>query len=133
MLANKVEKVDIEVQNESCISMRYISQMEQSFIWEQASKGPDTESLQRRPMPNEISAEDVLSEALARIEFKLDLLLKHHKVPQMEMHFPGQQCPSCGWIIDYQINLAKMSLYESASALQVSLCLRFLCSLFLQE
>lgn len=58
-------------------------------------------------MPNEISAEDVLSEALARIEFKLDLLLKHHKVPQMEMHFPGQQCPSCGWIIDYQINLAK--------------------------
>lgn len=52
-------------------------------------------------------ADEILAEALARVEHKLDLLLKHNKVQGLQVHFPGQSCPLCGFLIDYQIDLMK--------------------------
>ncbi len=53
-------------------------------------------------------ANDVLAEALARIEFKLDLLLKAAELlPPMPMHFQGHTCPVCGLPVDHQIDLVK--------------------------
>lgn len=48
----------------------------------------------------------LVMEALARIEHKLDALLRHAKVPMpAPMHFVGTMCPSCGSLIDYQVDL----------------------------
>ena len=52
-------------------------------------------------------AEDVLSEALARVEFKLDLLLRHLNVPPAGMDAMGQICPSCRQPVEYQVNVTK--------------------------
>lgn len=52
-------------------------------------------------------ANEILAEAVARIEHKLDLLLKHNKVQGLQVHFPGQTCPLCQYLIDYQVDLIK--------------------------
>lgn len=54
-----------------------------------------------------MAAEDVLSEALARIEFKLDLLLRQAQVPPVPMDLMQQICPICRQPVDYQINVTK--------------------------
>lgn len=51
----------------------------------------------------------ILAEALARVEHKLDLVLKALKFlgtePFMQMHFAGNMCPVCNQTIDYQVDL----------------------------
>jgi hypothetical protein len=49
----------------------------------------------------------ILSEALARVEHKLDVLLKFLGAFGTPMHFPGQTCPLCKNVIDYQVNIMK--------------------------
>lgn len=48
-----------------------------------------------------------LAEALARVEHKLDQLLKFVGAITTPMHFPGQDCPVCHKVIDYQIDIIK--------------------------
>ena len=52
---------------------------------------------------------NVLAEALARVEHKLDLILtaiKYSESPQkMPMNFLGHSCPVCDQIVEYQIDL----------------------------
>jgi hypothetical protein len=52
-------------------------------------------------------ADDVLAEALARIEHKVDALMKHLNVVSSPMHFQGNACPACGVFVDYQIDVVK--------------------------
>ena|SRR5258708_5658736 len=54
-------------------------------------------------------AQDILAEALARVEYKLDLVIKFMGMPPstVPMHFQGQTCPICLKVVDYQINLGK--------------------------
>lgn len=53
-------------------------------------------------------ADDVLAEALARVEFKLDLLMKHLKVgPSIPMNFEGHICPVCNYVTQYHLDLMK--------------------------
>jgi hypothetical protein len=52
-------------------------------------------------------ADDVLAEALARLEHKVDAIIRHLNVSTQPMHFPGQVCPACGSFIDYQIDVTK--------------------------
>jgi len=48
----------------------------------------------------------LIMEALARIEHKLDALMRWTGVPMPPpMHFVGTQCPACGMNIDYQVDL----------------------------
>lgn len=48
----------------------------------------------------------LIMEALARVEHKLDALLRHLKVPAPPpMHFVGAACPTCLSLIDYQVDL----------------------------
>lgn len=47
----------------------------------------------------------ILAEALARIEHKLDYLLRHHSVPVMPMYFTGNSCPVCNKLIEYQVDV----------------------------
>lgn len=47
----------------------------------------------------------ILAEALARIEHKLDYLLRHHNVPVLPMYFTGNACPVCNKLIEYQIDV----------------------------
>jgi len=51
----------------------------------------------------------IISEILARIEHKLDLILtaiKYHESPgRMPMHFFGHVCPVCDKMVDYQVDL----------------------------
>lgn len=54
----------------------------------------------------------IIAEGILRIEHKLDLLLKHLKVPVQQMHFIGQACPVCGHLIDYQVDLFKSVVYR---------------------
>lgn len=54
----------------------------------------------------------ILAEALARIEHKLDLVLKTLKYPEstelkMPMQFSGHQCPVCMMPVNYQIDIMK--------------------------
>lgn len=53
-------------------------------------------------------ANDVLAEALARIEHKMDMIVKHLNIPSMlPMGYPGHICPVCKTNIDYQIDIMK--------------------------
>lgn len=53
-------------------------------------------------------ASDILAEALARVEFKLDLLLRHLKVNTNQMMQIGAHtCPVCSMVVTYQVDLAK--------------------------
>lgn len=54
-------------------------------------------------------AQEILAEALARIEFKLDLIIKFMGMPpsSVPMHFMGQECPVCLKTVDYQIDIGK--------------------------
>ena len=48
----------------------------------------------------------ILAEALARIEYKVDALLKKLvSTPHVPMHFIGQACPACNQPIDYTIDV----------------------------
>lgn len=47
----------------------------------------------------------IIAEALARVEHKLDALLRHHNVPVFPMHFTGNLCAGCGTVVDYQIDI----------------------------
>lgn len=47
----------------------------------------------------------IVTEWLARIEHKLDALLRWNGVPMpAPMHFVGSLCPACGALIDYQVD-----------------------------
>lgn len=47
-----------------------------------------------------------IMEALARVEHKLDALMRHLKIPMpAPMHFVGSMCPACGALIDYQVDI----------------------------
>ena len=49
-----------------------------------------------------------IAESLARIEHKLDLVLKHIGVSGAPpMHFQGQYCPACMMPVDYVIDMMK--------------------------
>jgi hypothetical protein len=51
-------------------------------------------------------ADALIMEALARVEYKLDAIMRHQKIPMPSpMHFVGSACPACGMLIDYQVNL----------------------------
>ena len=52
-------------------------------------------------------ADDVLAEALARIEHKVDALLRHFKVQATPMSFDGQTCPACNSVIKYDVDVLK--------------------------
>ena len=57
-----------------------------------------------------MAADDVLAEAMARIEFKHDLIILSLKLsgallPQLET--PGQSCPVCKGPVEYQTNVFK--------------------------
>jgi len=53
-------------------------------------------------------ADDVLAEALARVEFKVDLLMKHLQVKTpLPMAFGGHTCPACNTPVEYQIDVMK--------------------------
>lgn len=53
-------------------------------------------------------ADDILAEALARVEFKLDLILKHLKITAtMPMSYQGQSCPVCNFPVEYQVDIGK--------------------------
>ncbi len=46
-----------------------------------------------------------IMEALARIEHKLDAMMRWVGVPMPPpMHFVGTMCPACGNMIDYQVD-----------------------------
>jgi len=47
----------------------------------------------------------ILAEALARIEHKVDHLIRHLNVPVYPMHFSGNACPVCSKAIDYQVDV----------------------------
>lgn len=47
----------------------------------------------------------IIAEALARIEHKLDSMLRHNQVPVYPMHFSGNLCAGCQKVIDYQIDV----------------------------
>ena len=47
-----------------------------------------------------------IAEAILRVEYKLDLLLKHLKVSTKPMHF-ADYCSVCKRTVDYQIDIAK--------------------------
>lgn len=47
-----------------------------------------------------------LAEAILRVEYKLDLILKALGLGNIPpMHFIGQMCPACGKPIDYQLDV----------------------------
>ncbi len=47
-----------------------------------------------------------LAEAVLRLEFKVDLIMKFLGMPPaMPMHFIGQMCPACSKSVDYQIDV----------------------------
>src|SRR5690606_3677501 len=47
----------------------------------------------------------LVMEAMARIEHKLDALMRWTGVPMPPpMHFGGTMCPACGNLIDYQVD-----------------------------
>lgn len=48
---------------------------------------------------------NILAEALARIEHKLDYLLRHHNVPVYPMHFSGNICPVCNKAVEYVVDV----------------------------
>lgn len=52
-------------------------------------------------------ADDILAEALARVEHKLDAIINHFKIKSQPVHFPGQVCPTCQSFIDYQVDVLK--------------------------
>lgn len=55
-------------------------------------------------------AEDVLAEALCRIEAKQDVIIRALKVPSvllLPFDSPGQSCPVCKKSVEYQINVTK--------------------------
>lgn len=58
-------------------------------------------------------ADEILAEALARLEHKVDVILHSLKLSGSfahtgtPMHFPGQVCPLCNSLVDYQIELTK--------------------------
>lgn len=55
-----------------------------------------------------MAAEDILAEGLARLEYKVDILLRQLiGAITTPMSFPGQTCPACTSFIDYQIDVAK--------------------------
>ena len=48
----------------------------------------------------------IIAEALARIEHKLDAILRHGKVPAPPpMSFMGATCPACNQTVEYQVDL----------------------------
>lgn len=48
----------------------------------------------------------IIAEALARIEHKLDAILRHGRVPApAPMSFMGTTCPACNQTIEYQVDL----------------------------
>jgi len=47
----------------------------------------------------------ILAEALARIEHKLDCMVRATSTPVYPMHFSGNVCPSCNQAVDYQIDV----------------------------
>jgi len=61
-----------------------------------------------------MAAEDVLAEALCRIEYKLDQMYRLHRgsnFGQLETSSPmgssGEMCPFCSKVIAYQVNVNK--------------------------
>lgn len=49
---------------------------------------------------------NVIAEAVLRIEYKLDLMLKAAGISsQMPMHFIGHMCPVCNHSIDYVVDI----------------------------
>lgn len=51
-------------------------------------------------------ADQHIMEAIARVEYKVDAIMRHLKVPMpAPMHFAGSMCPGCGMLIDYQVDL----------------------------
>lgn len=52
----------------------------------------------------------IIAEALARIEYKLDLIIEKLMMGTRTitpMHFIGHSCPVCGKRVDYQIDVSK--------------------------
>lgn len=48
----------------------------------------------------------IIAEAVLRVEYKLDALLRFLKIPvAMPMHFIGHQCPGCNSPVDYVIDI----------------------------
>ena len=55
-----------------------------------------------------MAAEDVLAEALARIEYKLDqIMYALNMAPSAPMNMPGATCPACTAFIEYNIDPVK--------------------------
>jgi hypothetical protein len=53
-------------------------------------------------------ADHILAEALARVEFKLDLIMKHLKITApVPMSYQGQSCPVCNFPVEYQVDISK--------------------------
>lgn len=52
-------------------------------------------------------ADDVLAEGIARLEHKVDAIIRHLNVVSTPMSFPGQACPVCTSFIDYQIDVVR--------------------------
>lgn len=58
----------------------------------------------------------ILAEALARIEYKLDALMRHLQIPMPPpMHFYGALCPACASVVDYQIDLVNNVVVRKCS------------------
>ena len=47
----------------------------------------------------------ILAEGLARVEHKVDALMRHLKVPTKPLHFIGETCPVCSKPIEYQVDV----------------------------
>lgn len=52
-------------------------------------------------------ANDVFAETLAQVQYKLDLIIRHLKIPAAPMHFQGHVCPVCNAYVDYQVDVMK--------------------------
>lgn len=47
----------------------------------------------------------VIAEALARMEHKIDAIVRTLNIKSVPMHFLGQSCPICSKPIDYQVDI----------------------------
>lgn len=58
-------------------------------------------------------ADEILAEALARLEHKMDVVIRalmqkgYIAATNTPMHFPGHTCPVCNNLVDYQVELTK--------------------------
>lgn len=52
-------------------------------------------------------ANDILAEALARVEYKLDLLMQNFGIKGAPMEFEASYCPVCSQPVKYQIDVVK--------------------------